>query len=173
MRRLHMAAKGYPKRSTGHSECPHGKRWTRCKVCFGGSICKHDRVRVNCVTCKGKAALIRNWKSSAASADKVNGSSGGTDIKTKNMLELIKKHPNCYYCGKKLAVSHDRDRMFSLERINNGKGHISGNLRMSCLKCNTSRVNSRRKKLAGAWKGKGEYGETNKQIGDRMGKPKQ
>ena len=131
--------------STGHTICRHNKRKTRCHQCNGGSVCPHDKIRIHCQLCKGEDALIRNWTSSAKSADKVSGV-GTTSLSKKALRNVIRRSGRrCYYCGKRLSLSHRKASIMSLERIDSNKPHSDTNSRVSCLTCNTTRVNERGK----------------------------
>lgn len=49
---------------------------------------------------------------------------------------------NCFYCNKKVCLFYENVRepkQWSLERIDNSKGHIINNVEISCLSCNIKR----------------------------------
>lgn len=131
--------------STGHALCRHNRRKTRCKECNGGSVCKHGKIRIHCQLCKGKEALVRNWIISSKSADKRNGT-GKTNLSKERLSKLVSENNSkCYYCGKKLSLSHKKKSIMTLERINSDKPHSDSNSRLACYKCNISRINERGK----------------------------
>lgn len=60
-----------------------------------------------------------------------------------NIVELLQKSENmCYYCQKPVQVLYEyvrEPRQWTLERIDNNKGHNKGNLMIACLGCNLGR----------------------------------
>lgn len=73
-------------------------------------------------TAKGRACFLR-------AAYK---STDDCDLTTKEVLEIISLP--CHYCG---TEKHHR----GLDRIDNGYGHVRGNVLPCCLPCNTARAN--------------------------------
>jgi hypothetical protein len=60
-----------------------------------------------------------------------------------NIIELLQKSENiCYYCREPVQVLYEyvrEPRQWTLERIDNSKGHNKGNLMIACLGCNLGR----------------------------------
>jgi len=57
---------------------------------------------------------------------------------------LIESCMHCHYCNEDMYVLYERCRdmqQWSLDRIDNSIGHNTGNLVVSCLKCNLQRKN--------------------------------
>lgn len=56
--------------------------------------------------------------------------------------KLIQSELICYYCEKPMYILYQTSRdpmQWTLERIDNKKGHNKGNVEISCLSCNVSR----------------------------------
>lgn len=64
-------------------------------------------------------------------------------ISEEEMEEVLKKSEMlCYYCGRGVMILYEavRDgRQWTLDRIDNSKGHEKGNVVISCLACNLER----------------------------------
>ena len=64
-------------------------------------------------------------------------------ISLEQLIEkLLLSKMNCYYCKQKtlLLYTLNRDpRQWTLDRLNNNKGHNNNNTVISCLKCNLKR----------------------------------
>ena len=68
------------------SECPHGRRRTRCKECGGVAICEHGRRRSRCKEC------------------------GGSEI-----CEHGRRRSKCKECGGSEICEHGRQRSYCKE----------------------------------------------------------
>ena len=71
---------------------------------------------------------------------------GVHDIALKQMIECLEKlvisKLKCYYCKKDCLITYENVRentQWTLDRINNDKGHNKDNVVISCLKCNLKR----------------------------------
>jgi hypothetical protein len=56
--------------------------------------------------------------------------------------ELYATHMVCYYCKEVMYVLYDKVRekkQWTVDRVDNDKGHNKGNIVLSCLECNLSR----------------------------------
>ena len=67
-------------------------------------------------------------------------------IKKEEVLEkLVSSKLKCYYCSKPVYIIYKyvrQDDQWTLERLNNTKGHHNDNVVISCLKCNLKRRTS-------------------------------
>ena len=87
---------------------------------------------------------IRQKISSYRSQDTLKERYSKEDFITKEgIVKLLRESNNiCYYCQEpvKLLYEYVRDpRQWTLERINNSKGHNADNLMIACLGCNLGR----------------------------------
>lgn len=60
-----------------------------------------------------------------------------------NVVELMHAcQLQCFYCRKPVMILYDNvrePRQWTLERIDNGQGHVRGNVQIACLTCNLRR----------------------------------
>ena len=96
---------------------------------------------------KNKLSLVKDIKTkigSYAQQDKLKHLFTCNDFVTfKNVVDLLyNSNLCCYYCEKKVKVVYKYKRMpdqWTLDRIDNTKGHIINNVVISCLQCNLKR----------------------------------
>jgi hypothetical protein len=64
-------------------------------------------------------------------------------IKKENvLLKLLNEKMLCYYCRKQMLIIYDKsreNRQWTIDRIDNDKGHNCDNYHLSCFECNIKR----------------------------------
>jgi NAD-dependent dihydropyrimidine dehydrogenase PreA subunit len=87
---------------------------------------------------------IQRKHSAYKSQDKIKHKFDDNKHITLNELieKIIESKLKCYYCEKDLYLVYNKikdSRQWSLERLDNNKGHYNDNTCIACLKCNLSR----------------------------------
>lgn len=96
---------------------------------------------------ENKISLVKDIKTKLASyaqQDKLKNVFSSDDFTTfKEVIDLLyNAKMQCHYCKKNVKVIYKYKRMqyqWTLDRIDNSKGHIKENLLISCLHCNLQR----------------------------------
>jgi len=96
---------------------------------------------------ENKLQLVKDIKiklSSYAQQDKLKNIFSPNDFITfKNVIDLLYNSKlSCYYCYNKVRIVYKYKRMpkqWTLDRIDNTKGHITNNVVIACLNCNLQR----------------------------------
>ena len=141
------------RKCVGKATCEHGNRRTRCKACkalgTGGSqICMHNRLKGTCRDCGGKAFCIHDNRKEKCSLcnpanvykdyvrhekRKNNGILPEQFMSLEEFCNLVKK--KCWFCNR----TPEQAGGMGVDRIDNSKGHIHGNLETACFICNMMR----------------------------------
>ena len=138
------------KECKGSSFCPHDRQRRHCKECKGSSVCEHDRIRSTCRECKGSSICEHNRRRDQCVFCRPEGmykiyirneknkkGFGGvlpSDFMSLELFcELVKK--SCMWCG----ASPKEANGMGIDRIDNEKGHVTGNLEPCCSGCNMAR----------------------------------
>ena len=96
---------------------------------------------------ENRLSLVKDIKTKLASyaqQDKLKNIFSANEFTTfKEVINLLyDANMDCHYCKKKVKVVYKYKRMqeqWTLDRINNSKGHVKDNLVISCLHCNLKR----------------------------------
>lgn len=139
------------KKFGNHSKCEHRNKRTNCRQCKilgigGNSICEHDRQRQSCRECGHRDHCKHKRQRCLCSLCQPGGTYKlyrrneqkrfelTVDFMTfEEYSEAIKK--NCWFCG---ITPLDANGM-GIDRIDNDKGHVSGNIQPCCFVCNGMR----------------------------------
>lgn len=115
--------------------CPHRKRKTECKVCYG---CKHGRLRGHCVECGGHAICLhkkhRTKCPDCSPMGVYKGYAWGAKKRSQEFLLSFEEYSKisssaCVYCG-------DQSGRNGIDRKNNSLGYTVKNSVSCCSKCN-------------------------------------
>jgi NAD-dependent dihydropyrimidine dehydrogenase PreA subunit len=103
----------------------------------------HDNYEMN-KDMKIVLQYIQRKHSAYKSQDKIKHKFDDNKHITLNELieKIIESKLKCYYCEKDLYLVYNKikdSRQWSLERLDNNKGHYNDNTCIACLKCNLSR----------------------------------
>lgn len=89
--------------------------------------------------------LLKKWKGYAYQDKKNNIYHENFFITFDNLLgKLVSSKLKCFYCHNDCYVFYKqsyKENQWTLDRIDNNKGHSDGNTVLCCLKCNLSRGN--------------------------------
>lgn len=158
----HSKDKSYCKSCKGSQICQHNRIRNSCKDCEGGRYCIHTKIKIYCKICDGSGycehdkhrnkcklcskdplnlLLIRIIQGSKSN-DKKNNIYDKVNFIDKCYLKNIidKSNYQCCYCNCKLQILYSESNLMSIERIDNKLGHIKGNVKISCIKCNISKI---------------------------------
>lgn len=127
----------------GSEICEHERRRSRCKDCEGTEICEHERQRFQCKECSDPVHItIRNWINNSKHSDINSDRYIEQEYITYEFCQKIMKESNfqCCYCACELQMMERKQDLITIERIDNSKGHIIGNCKIACFRCNSSRV---------------------------------
>ena len=113
----------------GNSICPHDRQKNSCSLCGGREYCEHGRQACMCSLCSPKGfyrIYVRN-------ECRKYGALPEFFIPFDLFCEMIKLP--CCFCG---ATPNEANGM-GLDRIDNSKGHLVGNVQPCCFVCNGMR----------------------------------
>jgi len=160
---IHGKSKTRCRKCGGSSFCHHNKRKTDCKECGGSGICIHSKIKYDCKLCGGSAICIHNkLKGNCKECNnpihitikRMINSSKKKDIKYNRYDELnfvnydylknliSESNYRCHYCQCEIQYTYYTDNLGTIERLNNNLGHIIGNCKIACRKCNYSKIGS-------------------------------
>jgi len=132
-------------------KCEHGNRRTICRECKivgmgGNSLCEHDKQRRSCPKCGSRDHCEHGRQRCLCSLCQPFGAYRlyyrneykrfklTTDFMTfEEYLAIIKK--DCWFCG----ITPIGANGMGIDRIDNNKGHVSGNIQPCCFVCNGMR----------------------------------
>ena len=63
-------------------------------------------------------------------------------VTTEFVIDALKKTPNCFYCQQPVFIFYEfvrEPKQWTLERIDNSRGHNCDNVEIACLTCNLRR----------------------------------
>src|SRR5271155_2534098 len=139
------------KECKGSSLCEHGRQRHYCKECCGAGICEHNLHRGQCRRCNGNqfcehehlrhyCSICRPdyvYRATYVRHEKRRFGSLPPDFMSLDLFKsLILK--NCVWCG----ICPAEAKGMGVDRRDNKKGHIVGNLDPCCTECNMRRRNS-------------------------------
>ena len=123
--------------------CEHGTRQVRCILCGGNYVCEHNKRKDNCRKCIKdiEKHTIQRMMSSSKSSDKLHNRYDQKKIIDYSFVENLidDSQMKCCYCECELQNREYNNTLITIERINNEIGHVKGNCKIACLKCNVDR----------------------------------
>jgi hypothetical protein len=130
----------------GSAICEHKKHRSHCIECGGSSICEHKKDRKSCRECTDPIhVIIQQWihcqKYHDIKSNRYNSEEFITYDFCKNLIE--ESHHLCCYCSVPLQIKIRKNDLMTIERIDNAIGHMIGNCRIACFRCNVSKVGQR------------------------------
>jgi len=123
--------------------CPHLRRKDACIECNG---CPHFKLKKDCRECNDALKLtIQRFISNSKKTDKLNNMFDIVNFIDRDFCHLLIQESNnkCCYCDCELQLIHFGANLMSIERVDNSIGHIKSNVKIACLKCNTTRIGSK------------------------------
>jgi hypothetical protein len=140
----------------GTSICEHNIKRYECVKCNGNGVCEHKRTRRTCVTCKGSATCIHNRQRRSCTLCYPKGVYQSYVYHEKkrfgktlpeNFMSLIEFcsviKRNCCFCNR----TPEEAKGMGVDRIDNNKRHVSGNLEACCKICNRMRMDMPREEF--------------------------
>lgn len=134
-----------------HKKCEHGTRRTICRQCKasgtgGNSLCLHNKQRHSCSECGGREYCEHGRQRCICSLCQPQGTyklyrrnEQKRFILSKDFMTveeyLVIIRQNCCFCG----ITPVEANGMGVDRINNDKGHVSGNIQPCCFVCNGMR----------------------------------
>ncbi len=112
--------------------CEHGLHRQQCRRCNGNQFCEHRKMRIQCSICRPDyvyRSYMRHEKTKT-------GGLSPNFMSLTLFCRLVKR--NCIWCGK----TPEQANGMGVDRRDNAKGHITGNLDPCCGECNMRRRNS-------------------------------
>ena len=125
--------------------CIHNIYKRRCVVCGGSSICIHDKRKYDCKICGDTIHLtIKLMIHHSKQKDKKLNLFDELNFVNYDYLKnlIIESNDRCCYCSCELQYIHYNHSLATIERLNNNLGHIIGNCKIACKKCNCTKVGS-------------------------------
>jgi hypothetical protein len=123
--------------------CEHGTKKDRCILCGGNYVCEHNKRKDNCRKCIKDIHkhTIKTMLKNSKYSDKVNNRYDQTNFIDYSFVENLidDSEMKCCYCECKLQNTEYSDTLITIERINNEIGHVKGNCKIACKKCNVGR----------------------------------
>lgn len=135
----------------GNDLCEHNRVRARCALCKGSGICVHGRIKESCKSCKGSSYCVHGRRSQYCTLCKPEAvynsyvrdekrSYGNNGLLPENFmtleefLEIISN--KCWFCN----LTPEQANGMGVDRIDNSKGHVSGNMEACCRVCNQMRM---------------------------------
>jgi hypothetical protein len=130
--------------------CSHGRFKATCKepecISNATALCDHQRQRHQCKDCTDPIHVtIKNMLHGSKQCDKKRNRYDANNFIDKCFLEQLidDEGKHCCYCNIELQYIERNSTLATIERINNDIGHTKSNVKISCYKCNVSRVGQR------------------------------
>jgi hypothetical protein len=141
----HNRMKSGCKECGGSQICEHNRIKSRCKECGGGSICEHNRMKSQCKDCSdAKKITIQSMIKHSKEKDlKINKYDANNFIDKCFIEMLMDESMKCYYCKIEMQLKEYNSTLCTIERLDNGIGHIKSNCVLACKKCNVSKFGQR------------------------------
>lgn len=107
-----------------------------CETSFTGNVTEQDKMLLQ----RELTAKLNGYKQQDIKKKLFDDGSFITmeQIRTKLIDELL----TCVFCGNQVKLFYDKvrdDAQWTLDRVDNDKGHSDDNTRIACLKCNLQR----------------------------------
>eukprot|EP00397_Hematodinium_sp_SG-2012_P028870 GEMP01030439.1.p1 GENE.GEMP01030439.1~~GEMP01030439.1.p1 ORF type:complete len:475 (+),score=10.46 GEMP01030439.1:127-1551(+) len=117
----------YPRNSLG--------RRYRCKLCLSVYISEYRNTFMGFL----RSRLHSAKRCAKIRSDKGRGEAGDFDVTIDDVLVLYKKQRGlCFYAGVKMSMRPQSTRICSIERLDNAKGYVRGNVALICCEFQTS-----------------------------------
>jgi len=111
------------------------------------SMCGHNQQKHQCKMCSDPIEItIRSILNHSKNSDKKYNRYDPVNFIdfcfVENLIDDCED--KCYYCECQLQYTNFESNLATIERLDNNKGHIKGNVVIACRRCNYSRVGDRK-----------------------------